>query len=394
MSKFEKFIKEYQILELVRDLKSGLINRNAEMQRSDVWKLKDQTEFIDSVFQSSTTYIPPIIGAETDEKIEIKGDQEKTIDLLDGKQRSTTIEKFVNNEIKLGNNVKPVSIAQENGTEKIYVIAGCKWDEIPEEVKTSFKANKIQMIFFKGMSFEERERQFIKLQGGMKLSNAEVNKVRIGHNIREFIYRQLSSELWSKYINVSVNREVKFETMQQVIMVITNQFDLSGKSLQVFSEKPNITDAIMEQVELITEYLIEVSKLIKKYSLPIAPVNLQKLEESDAMSKLDAKQTKKYLKPIDYFKKVNVPIIYRTAQKAILNNVSADDFAKFISKFFMDITAKYKSKTESGSSDPDKVCARVDILDEALVKAFNIVDKVVEENTDEEETDEEFDDVI
>jgi len=382
MSELKKFIQEYTILELIRDLKSGLINLNAEMQRSDVWKLKDQTEFIDSVCQSATTYIPPIIGAETDVNIEIKGNQEKIIDLLDGKQRSSTLEKFLNNEIKLGNNIKPVIIVQENGTEKIYTIAGLKWDEIPEEVKTSFKANKIQMIFFKGMSLEERESQFIKLQGGMKLNNAEVNKVRIGDEIRTLIYRQLSSELWSKYVKISVNREVKFEAMQQTIMVMNGNYDLSGPSLQIFSEKPNISDILIEQIEQITEYLNQVAKLIKKYSLPI---NMQKLEESEVISKLDAKQTKRYLMPIDYFKKVNIPIIYNIALKAIQNDVKAEDFAKFVSKFFMDISAKYKSKTEAGSAESDKVCARLDILGEALIKEFNIVEKVTEEKVDNED---------
>ena len=381
MSKLEKFTKEYSIMGLVRDLKNGLINRDAEMQRSYVWGAKEQTEFIDSVFQSSNTYIPPVIGAQSESEVEIKGKLEKIIDLLDGKQRSTTLEKLINNEIKIGYNIKPVVIEQEDGTEKTYIVAGLKWEELPEEVKTAFKANKIQMIFFKGMTPEERDRQFIKLQGGKKLSNAEINKVRIGSTVREFIYKQLATELWTKYANISSNREVKFEAMQQVLMVMTNQYELSGKALQAFSEDSDvITDSVMEKVEQATEYLNEVVKLIKKYSLP---TELQSLSESEVEEKLDAKALKKYLRPIDYFKKVNVPIIYNNALKALLNDVSAEQFAQFISKFFGNISASYKRLTEKGCSESIKVKERTEILDNALVKEFGIKEQQQEEDQPE-----------
>lgn len=383
MTKLEKFTKEYSIPGLVCQLKSGQINREAEMQRSYVWGNKEQTEFIDSIFQSSNTYIPPLIGAESEVEIEVKGEQKKAIDLLDGKQRSTTIEKFLNNEIKLGYNIKPVVIEQEDGTEKEYIVAGLTWSELPEEVKLLFKACKIQMVFFKGMTYEDRERQFIKLQGGKKLSNAEVNKVRIGQQVREFIYKQLATDLWTKYANISSNREVKFETMQQVLMVIDGKYDLSGKSLQAFSEDSEmITEDILEQAEIVTQYLNEVAKLIKKLSLP---EELQGLDETEVIEKLEPKQVKKYLKAIAYLKKVNVPIIYNNALKAIQNDITAEQYADFITKFFVDIPARYKRYTESKSANSVNVKGRIEELDKALVKEFGIVEKEMETEKEEQQ---------
>lgn len=394
MAKLEKYTKEYSILGLVRDLKNGMINRDAEMQRSYVWKNKEQTEYLDSVFQNSITYIPPIIGAETEIEIEIKGEQKKIIDLLDGKQRSTTIQKFLDNEIKLGYNILPVSIEQEDGTEKEYNIAGLKWEELPEEVKLLFKACKIQMVYFKNMSFEDRERQFIKLQGGKKLSNAEINKVRIGQEIREFIYKQLATDLWSKHANISKNREVKFEAMQQTLMVFIGKFGLSGKELQAFSEDCFIDNEDMEKIEAITEYLNKVTRQIKINSLP---KELQNLDEDDIIEKLDAKQIKKYLKPIDFMKKVNVPIIYKVAGKAIKNNITSEQFAEFLINFFEDIDAQYKRFTEAGNAKSTNVQGRLEILDKKLVDTFNIVEETTthdrqeqEEQEDQEPTQEEL----
>ena len=377
----EMLVKTFGIVGLVGQLKSGQINRDAEMQRSFVWGNKEQTDLIDSVFQALTTYIPPIIGAETEVEIEIKGKLEKVIDLLDGKQRSTTLERFLNDEIKLGHNIRPVVIENEDETVETYIVAGKKWSELPDRAKQVFKNCKIQMVYFKDMTQQERELQFIKLQGGKKLSNAEVNKVRIGDEVRTFIYKQLATDLWTKFINVSANREVKFETMQQVLMVMTNSFDLSGKSLQEFSEDSIMVDAeTMAQVERVTEYLNEVVKFIKKFSLP---AELQKLEESEVIAKLEPKELKKYQKPIEYLKKVHVSVIYNTALKAILNDISAKDFAKFVAKFFFDVPARYKRYTESDTSSASSGKIRIEEMDKALVNEFKIVAKVTEVKVEE-----------
>ena len=372
----EMLVKTFGIVGLVGQLKSGQINRDAEMQRSFVWGNKEQTDLIDSVFQALTTYIPPLIGAETEAEVEVKGKIEKVIDLLDGKQRSTTLERFLNDEIKLGHNIRPVVIENEDETVETYIVAGKKWSELPDRAKQIFKNCKIQMVYFKDMTQQERELQFIKLQGGKKLSNAEVNKVRIGDEVRTFIYKQLATDLWVKYINVSANREVKFETMQQVLMIMTNSFDLSGKSLQAFSEDSIMVDAeTMGKVERVTEYLNEVVKFIKKFSLPS---ELQGLEESEATAKLEPKELKKYLKVIEYLKKVHVPVIYNTAVKAILNDVSVKDFAKFIAKFFFDVPARYKRFVESDTTSSASVKIRLEEMDKALVNEFKIVAKVAE----------------
>jgi len=377
----EMLVKTFGIVGLVGQLKSGQINRDAEMQRSFVWGNKEQTDLIDSVFQALTTYIPPLIGAETEVEVEVKGKIEKVIDLLDGKQRSTTLEKFLNDEIKLGHNIRPVVIENEDDTIETYIVAGKKWSELPDRAKQVFKNCKIQMVYFKDMTQQERELQFIKLQGGKKLSNAEVNKVRIGDEVRTFIYKQLATDLWTKFINVSANREVKFETMQQVLMVMTNSFDLSGKSLQAFSEDSIMVDAeTMVKVERVTEYLNEVVKFIKKFSLP---TELQKLEESEVIIKLEPKELKKYQKPIEYLKKVHVSVIYNTALKAILNDISAKDFAKFVAKFFFDVPARYKRYTESDTSSASSGKIRIEEMDKALVNEFKIVAKVTEVKVEE-----------
>jgi hypothetical protein len=386
MSKLEKFTKEYSITGIVNQLKNGQINKDAEMQRSYVWGIKEQTEFIDSVFQSEKVYIPPVIGAETEQEIEIKNKIEKVIDLLDGKQRLTTLEKLLNNEIKIGNNIKPVTIENEDGTEKTYIVAGMTWNEIPEELKTFFKSNKIQMVFFKGMSYEERERQFIKLNGGKKLTNAELNKAKIGQDIREFIYRQLTTDLWTKLVKVSNNRETKFETMQQTIMLLSGEYSFKGKDLAEFAEGSTVTEETLITIETITKYLNNVAKDIKKAMLP---TELQDLEESEVIEKLDEKQLKKYLKPIEFLKKVNIPIIYHTANEAVKNNITESQFAEFLNNFFENEPFNYNRYTGSGSADASSVKGRINSMTEKFMEHFKI-EEDAEETAQEEDQDQEL----
>jgi len=385
MSKLEKFTKEYSITGLVNQLKNGQINRDAEMQRSFVWGQKEQTEFIDSVFQSDKVYIPPVIGAESEQEIEIRNKMEKIIDLLDGLQRCTTLEKLLNNEIKIGNNIKPVTIENEDGTEKTYIISGMTWNEIPEELKTFFKSNKIQMVFFKGMTYEERERQFIKLNGGKKLTNAELNKAKIGQDIREFVYKQLTADLWTKLVKITDNRETKFETMQQAIMLLCGEYCFKGKNLAEFAERATISEETLTQIEIITEYFNNVAKTIKKAMLP---TELQSLEESEVIERLDEKQLKKWVKPIEYLKKVNVPIIYLVAQKAIKNNIDENQFAEFINNFFENETFDYFGYTGSGSADSKNVKGRINSMTEEFMKHFEIEEQQETEPEENQEPNE------
>ena len=165
-------------------------------------------------------------------------------------------------------------------------------------------------------------------------------------------------------------------------MVMTNSFDLSGKSLHLFSENCSIADSTLGKVILATEYLNDVTKIIKK-------IELEKVDESGNIENLTPKQLKKYNKPIEFLKKVNVPIIYNIAIKAIENDINAEQFANFISKFFGDIPFNYKRIMESGSAEAEKVKGRINILDESLIKEFSIVEKVADDTEDEDDQEDE-----
>ena len=92
-----KIVKQtWSILEIYQKTKSGKLNLSPDYQRNNIWKIDKQTAFIESLFMG--IIIPPIYV------VEIPGAnmlEESSYEVVDGKQRLTTIKNFLTNEIAL-----------------------------------------------------------------------------------------------------------------------------------------------------------------------------------------------------------------------------------------------------------------------------------------------------
>jgi len=92
-----KIVKQtWSILEIYQKIKSEKLNLSPDYQRNNIWKIDKQTAFIESLFMG--ILIPPIYV------VEIPGTdmlEESSYEVVDGKQRLTTITKFLKNEIVL-----------------------------------------------------------------------------------------------------------------------------------------------------------------------------------------------------------------------------------------------------------------------------------------------------
>lgn len=92
-----KIVKQtWSILEIYQKTKSGRLNLSPDYQRNSIWKIDKQTAFIESLFMG--IIIPPIYV------VEIPGTnmlEESSYEVVDGKQRLSTIRSFLTNEIAL-----------------------------------------------------------------------------------------------------------------------------------------------------------------------------------------------------------------------------------------------------------------------------------------------------
>jgi Protein of unknown function DUF262 len=86
----------WSILEIYQKIKGDKLQLSPEYQRRVIWDKKKQTAFIESLFMG--IIVPPIYVVEIPGEDILEG---TTYEVVDGKQRLSTIENFVKNELRL-----------------------------------------------------------------------------------------------------------------------------------------------------------------------------------------------------------------------------------------------------------------------------------------------------
>lgn len=92
-----KIVKQtWSILEIYQKIKSGKLQLSPEYQRNLIWDDNKQTAFIESLFMG--IIVPPIYVVEIQGEDILEG---TTYEVVDGKQRLSTINRFIKNEFEL-----------------------------------------------------------------------------------------------------------------------------------------------------------------------------------------------------------------------------------------------------------------------------------------------------
>ncbi|GAW02651.1 hypothetical protein LENED_004317 [Lentinula edodes] len=159
----------FSVRSLYDDIKRGLIDVNPEYQRDVVWKAEKQIMLIDSVFTNH--YMPPIIFSVSYEE----NGTEVTKICLDGKQRLTSLQLFIDGAIPLKH---PETSKlwwfknHESSTSKTHR------NIIPERIRQSFLNRQIRCTEYEELDEEDEREIFRRVQLGMALSTAEKLRIR------------------------------------------------------------------------------------------------------------------------------------------------------------------------------------------------------------------------
>jgi hypothetical protein len=380
----EKFNKTYTVAGVIREIKEGFLGMKALEQREYCWGKEEQTEWIDTILNSEKWKIPSLTGAESEIIAPNKKDGKEVyvIDLMDGLQRSTTLKMFAEDEFILSNNIDIVTYEDENGEVQEYNPIGKKFSELPSDIRKKFMTTKIPMDYYRDITPNFRRKLFLKLNSGKPLKNSEKNKNRMNPTASDFIYKTISSDLFAQYIKGLPKQMAKFEAVQQVLLVMSDIYNLSGKQINEFSSNFVLEDSLKNDIENITEYL---NTGFAEYKQTLLPDELKNTDIEDLENKLDEKTYKKFVKPIEYMKKVNIPMVYNIAKTAIDSKINANEFVQFLSEFFEKVPADYKRCTGSGSADESNVKSRIAIITDAYNTYFKKEAKTKEPETPTQE---------
>nr|GAT50342.1 predicted protein [Mycena chlorophos] len=184
--KFPESKQEFCTTEKLNELlNSGRINLNAKYQRNVVWNEKGQSALVDSLLRNAP--VSQLVFAKY-----IEDGLEKYM-CVDGKQRLTTIHKFIKGEIPFENAADGKKYwfdknDQRPAKSKAYVPEASKKDflskripcrpakskvYVPEASKKDFLSKRIPCVFYSGLLPTQENDIFARLQRGAPLTTAE-----------------------------------------------------------------------------------------------------------------------------------------------------------------------------------------------------------------------------
>jgi hypothetical protein len=321
---FVKNEKRYTVKQLVKMNEKGQIRGDLAIQRNEVWDLKRKSLLIHSLMVG---FPVPVIFAED------TGD--KYLWLLDGKQRTSAIFGYVGGAYPLHRDTPDV--VKEDGT--VISVRNKFFSELDEELQDAIYDYNLLIWSFRGMTEEDKEEMFIRLNGGMPLKSVELLRVHAGSNLMDVVTKLKHMSFFEKSVNISKSVKNRFgdeESIFQIMYLMDSNTPYVGfgsdelrQFIQDIRWRGGLENEFVQMLETVTEYLGE--------AFPVRE---------------------------GFIKKVNIPMLFYTASKAIEMNIPAKKFGGWAQQFFEE-NAKdtpYAEACKSGTGKPDKVATRVKLM--------------------------------
>lgn len=218
----EIFLNNLKIDNLLKEISSIFeensytkkINYRPDFQREYVWGLEKATYLIESILLS--TEIPPIVLFYDNCENQV----------IDGRQRCETIEKYLNNEFPL----------QEKGLKILKSFTGMYFRDLPEDIKVKFLDTKLRIIQFSIINREnigEYEEEKVKKEifkrynsGIMPLKKEEIERA-------EYISDELTNKLYKKF----ESDPIFLEKCKQIFLLKRDQKKLERDKINILISK-------------------------------------------------------------------------------------------------------------------------------------------------------------
>lgn len=284
---------------LVGEINRGKYNFDLPIQRrADIWKPKEKSLFIDTLLRNYPVY-PALVNKHSDSK---------ELDVVDFKQRFTTIAAFANNEFKLLKDLKPLVI---DGIE--YEIAGKKFEKLDEVVQSRFNDRDISIITMTDATEEEIADIFDRINMGHQLTNGQKRSTIQSNEVREIIYSLAAHPFFEKVLSVAqfkknMDRDIVIQCLMLTEKTDKNNFTSfknadMNKFIEYYNDKiadPSEKEFADKKINNLTKALDRLNEelpedvKIKASTIPMCIYGMYRMIR-------DSKSTSKYMEWLNYF---------------------------------------------------------------------------------------------
>lgn len=309
----------------------GVIRFDLEVQRRGVWSVKQKQKLMDSLIHDWP--VPAVYFVD-------KNDD--SMWALDGQQRCRAITEFISGGYPLSDKIE--DYFDEASGENIK-IAGMKYDDLPQAVKTDFNSRNVLAYNIKGATSEQIAEMFVRLNGGTPMKKIELTRVHAGAETMSYVNDLSGHDFFTKKTALTDKARVHFtdhEAIMQCLAVMNGeQIGFSGKEIEEFavSLKDDLKPEFRAEVDATADYLNDV-----------------------------------FNEPMKYLKKSNIPMVFFIANKGRKAEIASEKMLEFFNGFFVNALAPdadYMQTLIKDSAKKAMVAKRIEIIESAFDKEFN-----------------------
>lgn len=319
---------QWSFKKVAEEMKKGTINfKCGGAQRGFVWDKARQSLFVHSGLRGDLIpclYVRRIVEKEVEQCEEIIKEVKKVkyvFEMRDGKQRCTTIMRYINNEFKTSGIPE-----YEEGDKLDYRIErngelvspnGIGFEDLTEDEKLDFLTRSITVYYIDNATDAEADMIFLKLNNGKALTTAERNRAEA--KSRGEIIDIANHDIFKLMFSEKTLDNNAFDTVvKSYIMLNNDNPSLLNKDVKPLMKSIDITEADKKELNGIFDYILETHNV---------------LESKKVKKRIVGKTTFLSLIPV--------------AEQAMNDGKIAEEFASFLDKFFSGKNAKEPTISET-----------------------------------------------
>lgn len=210
--------------QLAKMCETGSIVFDNAVQRGHVWDIKRDSLLIESMVIGYP--IPPFYA---------KRGEDKVFDMLDGKQRSSAIRRYLNNEYAL------IGVSEE--------LEGKYFNDLPESVQDEIISYSLTVYYFEDITDEEVNEMFYRLNNGKPLTAIELTRVKAKsfEKIKELSKHEIFTEaLKESQINRYTNEDI---VIKALVMLNCEKPSLKNDFIRPWIIETGITEDMAADVK-------------------------------------------------------------------------------------------------------------------------------------------------